>query len=247
ADSEAIQMELLAMLGRQSATRFVAETPDEKQLAGWGLDPKGPRMKVVVGMKAGEADKERVYYLGNDTGDGHVYARVEGKPAVFVLPKLVFEKFATTDLRDKTVVKFDKTKVKGLRIRGWKEVGPEMHVREFEKKGTEWASKNPAYAADGAKINGLLAVLDGLKAKSFVPGLPVPQHRFPPETESGFEITIELDGSPPLSVNIGGETPDKTAYFGFSSMLPPGEQLFTVPADALRPFKASPASLSPAK
>jgi hypothetical protein len=247
ADGDTIQVELLAMLSRLAATRFIAETPTDAQLAGWGLDPKGPRMKVVVGMKTGEADKERVYSIGNDTGDGFVYARMEGKPAVFVVPKLVFDKLASTDLRDRTVARFDKTKVKGLRVRGWKEAGPEMLVREFEKKGTEWVAKGSGYTADGVKINSLLAVLDGLKAKTLVPGLPRPEHRFPPETESGFEITIELYGSPALSLNIAGETPDKTAYFGFSSQLPAGEQLFTVPADALRGFKASPGSLTLAK
>lgn len=248
ADAETVNTEWLATLARQQAARYLSEAPTDQQLAGWGLDPKNPRMKVTVGLK-GEAEKERVYLIGTET-DGFVHAKLDGRAAVFLLPKVVFEKFASADLRDRTVARFDRSKVKGLRIRGWRESpdsGGKMQVREFDKKDTGWAARGSGYTADGVKLNGLLAVLDGLRAKSLVPGGPAQEQRFPPETESGFEVTLELDGGQSVTLNIGGETPDKSAYFGFSSQLPPNEQIFTTPVDALRGFKASPLSVTTGK
>ena len=247
--------QLLTMLP-QKASQFLAETPSEADLAKWGLDPKAPRLKVTLGLDTGpppvggtppaDADKERVYYFGNPTADGNsVYARVEGKAAVFAAPKAVFERFSTADLRDKTVVRFDKAKVKQVRLRGWKEKTGFEVALTFDRKDGTWAvAKAPGkYDLDPAKVDKFLDAVNGLKAKAFVPGGPKPEYKLVPEA-NGMEVTLELEGSPGITLFVGGPTDGDTSLYVQTSTLPAGENIVTVAADVFKGYKAESGSFA---
>jgi hypothetical protein len=255
ADTGAVN-DLLTLLATQQAGKFVAEAPAEADLAKWGLDPKAPKLKVTVGLETPApptgapappaADGERVYYLGNATADGNsVYARQEGKAAVFTVPKLIFDKFSAADLRDKTVVRFDKAKVKKVSLRGWKDqTGLNNFELVFERKGGTWAvAKSPGkYDLDPAKVDRFLDAVNGLRAKAFVGG-PKPDQKLVPE-DGGLQVGIELDGAPGVTLFVGTPTDGDASVFVQTSTLPAGENVVTAVADVFKPYKAGPGAFA---
>jgi hypothetical protein len=192
-----------------------------------------------------DADKERVYDLGKDTPDGtHVYARQQGRAAVFTVPKEVFNRFANADLRDKTVVRFDRAKVKGLKLRGWFSTTGAVTTLEFERKGSDWVAKTPKdFNLDPTKVNMFVGLLDGLRAKAFVTGAQKPEYGFPPE-QQGLEITVELEGAPGVVVNIAAPADGGPSYYGWTSDPLAGGSLFTVPAELFKAYKEKPAAFA---
>src|SRR5687768_5894442 len=103
-----------------SATRVVDENPTPEKLAGYGLGT-ATRLRVTVGLKGtAPDDKERVYEFGKETADPNfVYAQQRGKTAVFTLPKVIYDKFPTADLRDRAIFNVDPTQVSKVDITGW--------------------------------------------------------------------------------------------------------------------------------
>lgn len=238
---------LLTLLSSQRAARFIDEQPADAKLAEYGLDPKGPALRVSVGLKAEGDDKERVYDLGKETTDGHVYARQQGRAAVFTLPKEVVNRFAGADLRDKTVVRFDQSKVKTVRLRGWFSLTGTVTVLEFEKQGGDWVAKSPptqaGFAVDPTKVNMFLRQLDGLRAKAFVPGPQKAEYGLPPE-QQGLEVTLLIEGHPGIALNIGGPADGGSSYYGWTNDPSAGGSVFTVNADTFKAYKEKPAAFA---
>lgn len=257
--------ELLMLLATEQVGRFAAEQPTKEDLARFGLVPEAPRLKAVVGLEPpaappggpppADADKERVYFFGNDTEDkGSVYARVGGKEAVFTVPRLVFDRLAGADVRDRTVVRFDRAKVQKVRVEGWYELNRAKTALVFERKGGTWAAEG-AFPVDPAKVDAFLDALDGLRVKAFVPGPPQPAQRFPvapepgqpaqaPDQYQGLQVALELEGGKRADLNVGAATDGGASYFVWSGALPPNEQVVTVEAGPLKPFKERPAAFA---
>lgn len=242
--------DLISMLATESIVKYVAESASEADLVKWGLDPKAPKLKVTVGLDTGAAppptgekkdkpDSERVYWFGNETDDKqHVYAKQDGKNGVFTIRKPVVEKFTSADLRDKTLVRFDRTKVKKLSFKGWKDkTGFEVELI-FEKKDGNWAvTKSPgAYILDPAKVDKFLDAVNGVRAKAFVPGPPKPEQKLA-TSEGGLQANLELDGAPGILLFIGGPTDMDASLFLQTSALPANENIATVLIDAFKAYK----------
>ncbi|MDB5311082.1 MAG: hypothetical protein JWO38_5284 [Gemmataceae bacterium] len=245
--------------------RFVHEQPSRDDLFKFGLLPENPRLKVEVGLAevppaAGtpppDADKRRVYFFGNETDDKQsVYARMEGRDAVFTVPKLVFEQFATADLRDRIVVRFDRAKVQKVELQGWYEITKVSQTTlKFERKNGTWVAEG-GFQVDPAKVDLFLGAVEGLRAKAFVSGPPRPEHKFPiaptpgqpaqaPDQYKGLGVNIELEGGKKLELNIGDLTDGGNSYFLWCGSLPPNEQVVTVQSDPLKPFKEKPAAFA---
>lgn len=245
--------DLLVPLATESVVRFVAEAPTDADLAKWGLDPKNPKLKVTVGLESGaaaekmtEEDKTRVYSFGNETDDKqYVYARQEGKIAVFTVPKLTAEKFASADLRDRTVVRFDAAKLKKVLLRGWKEkIGSELEL-VFEKKDGKWSvAKAPGkYEVDPAKLDKFVGVLDDLRAKAFIPGPAKPEYKLTPAL-NGLEVKLEIEGVPPITLNLGAATDGDTSLYLQSSSLPATGNIVTVVSEPFKTYKESSAAFA---
>ncbi len=244
--------ELLGTLSTTHAVvKFISEAPSDADLVKWGLDPKAPRLKVTVGIDTGpppitgdkekekDKDSQRVYYLGNETDDKqNVYARQEGKSAVFTLPKLVADKFASADLRDRTIARIDRAKVKKVTLSGFKDKSGFVVDLVFDKKDGSWVvSKSPpGYMVDPAKVDKFLDSFRELRAKAFVPGTPKPEQKLGPP-EGGLQITLDLDGAPSVTFFVGAATDMEASAFLQTSTLPAGDNIVTVAADVFKAYK----------
>jgi hypothetical protein len=202
-------------------------------------------MRVTVTVPDGD-DKERVYDFGNDAEDkGLVYARIGGRPAVFLTSRFAFERFNTADFRDPTVLKLDAAKVTTLRFKGWVEATGSPFTLELEKKGDTWAAKAPAgYEVSPLKVTQFLRALDGLRAKTRIPEIR-PEHGFDVAKAKGLEVTIGTAGGPPVSLNFGAETDGGASYFVWLSKSP--KEAVTVDATPFKEFKAKPTAFQTPK
>jgi hypothetical protein len=242
--------DLLTLLSTQQATRFVRELGDadkgkEKDVyGGYGLSAEAPRLKVVVGLDAPAPNNERVYFLGNETEDKQsVFARVDGRPVVFTVPKaVVYERLATADLRDRTLVRLDATKLVGVTVRGWKDAtGGEVLSREFRREGGNWVAKQPpGFNLDPGKVDEFVRAVQGLRVKDFREGGEHPDHRVDPNV-NGFEITLDMESGEDYIISLGAEVDGGAArivrvvtVFGGNRV-----QMMTVMPDALKAFRDS--------
>jgi hypothetical protein len=259
--------DLLNLLATQSAGPFVHEQPTRDDLFRFGLLPENPKLKVEVGLDTGPppaagatppppADTRRVYYFGNDydKDTSLVYARQEGRDAVFTVPKFISERFVNPDLRDKTVVRFDKAKVNKVEIQGWYETNRTKTTLKFERKGGYWTAAD-GFPVDPAKVDQFLTLLDGVRAKAFLPGPLKPEQKFAiapepnqpaqsPDQYKGLGVNIELEGGKKVELNLGDATDGGNSYYLWCGSLPPGEQVVTVQSDPFKPFKEKPAAFA---
>jgi hypothetical protein len=233
-------------------TKFVNEAPDEPVLISYGLAapkapakdaPPSPRLKVTIGLKT-DTDKERVYEFGNPSPDPNfVYARQAGKPAVFTVPRLVYDKFAAPDLRDRHLFRFDVAQVTGLELKGWGKAGKVTELHVVKNKDGEWVTQSPptpaGFALDPAKVTAFLNTLSRTPVKSYLPGPTTLEQGFSDEKEY-LLITVRIKDHPGIAMNLGGPTPDKQAYYGWTSILPQTAPAYTLPAEPFRKYKDGP-------
>ena len=123
--------EMLRLLGTtQSVSRFVNEAPTPEQLIEYGFaapamppagSPPAPRLKVrdrAQGYRrCGQGTGLRVWE-GNCGPELRLRAAAR-PPAVFTVPKLVFDRFAAADLRDRNIFRFDPAQVTAIELKGW--------------------------------------------------------------------------------------------------------------------------------
>src|SRR5206468_2170889 len=97
-----------------------------------------------------------------------------------------------------------------------------------------------------SKVNEFLALLDGLRAKAFVPGPQKPEYALPPE-QGGLEVTILLEGHPGIALNIGGPADGGASFYGWTNDPAAGGSVFTVAAGrpGRRPRSPAPPGCSP--
>ncbi len=236
ADTKTVE-QMLQLLGTtQSVTRFVDEQPAEAKLAEYGFTP-APRLKVVVGLRPGSLDKERVYEFGKDTADPNfVYARVTGKVAVFTLPRLVFDKFVNPDLRDKYILRgLDPGAMSKVTLKGWGDAGVVAELVFEKNKDGVWGATKPAgFALDPAKVNAFLNLIIAQPVKGFESGGPDLKHGFHDPKQS-LEVVLHWPGGV-VSLNLGASPDGGATYYGSYAWAP---QVFTLEGAPFKPFKTS--------
>jgi hypothetical protein len=237
-------LHMLNLLGTtQSVSRFVDEQPTPEKLAEYGFTP-APRLKVVIGLKG----EERVYEFGKDTADpAMVYARIGGRSAVFTLPRLIFEKFASPDLRDRFLFRFEPAKATAVEIRGWNHLKLGEQKLRFERNkdgiwvGTVGDAKQP-FAGDPAKVEQFLRALAHTRVEEFIAGnAQKPEYGF---GDANYLVVTVTTPTGAVYVNIGAATANGSKYFGYTTALPATDPFFTMDAAPLKPFKESPAGFA---
>jgi hypothetical protein len=252
ADAGTIE-DMLRYLGTtHSVARFVDESPTPAKLIEYGFAPMmppppmptpAPRLKVVIGLKGTDAlDKERVFEFGAISGD-YVYARQPGKAAVFTLPKLVYDKFADADLRDREIFHFDVAQINAVELKGWGAAGFQIKL-SFEKKDGTWKALEPAgFMVDPRKVENFLGTLSTTSVKSFQAGMPTPQQGAG-DIKVSLDITLKSASGPPITITLAAPTDNNSSYFGWTSLLPAASPVFTVDASRFKEYKESSGSFA---
>ena len=144
------------------ATLDIQRVVDEKaaDLAQFGL--AAPRIEVGF-KRAGQAEAPRLQLGDKNATGGEIYAKLAGSPRVFLVSSFLESTFdkGTFDLRDKTILSFDRAKVDSLEI-----VTKDQRLA-FAKAGDAWRLTSPVDArADLGQVEGAVGSLQTLAMKS---------------------------------------------------------------------------------
>ena len=209
ADGESVS-ELLERISGSRVKEFVAEAPPS--LAPYGLD-RPVRVVVHVGKEKDRASKAVLFGRPNEEKKG-VYAMRAGENSVLLVPEETAKAIPLTvaSLRDKTVVAFERDKVKSYEIESAK--GQVTVTRDKDA----WKITAPqALAADQVEAGSVLQRLSSLRAQAFLSddASGIPRYLGKPEVK----VTIHLEGAPAPLVVLLAPSPEKrggqaTAYAG---------------------------------
>ena len=140
--------------------RVVDEKPAD--LTQYGLNP--PKIQIAFREK-GKTDLVRLLVGEKTPTGGGVYAKKPNEPGVFLVSSALDDTFrrSTFDLRDKTVLKFDREKVDAIEITGGRDT-----IR-FARAGSDWLIEKPArMRADYSAVEGILTTLQGAAMQKLV-------------------------------------------------------------------------------
>jgi uncharacterized protein DUF4340 len=187
--------------------------------------------RIDVGFKAAGDKEYRHLLIGEKTPTGaDLFARRSDDKRVFLISATEEATFnrSTFDLRDKTLLKFDRDKVDGV------EVTVEGKPLQLAKEGGNWTIVKPLKArADFSSVEGLIARLQALQMKSVVTA----DANAADLKKYGFDkpqATVNLSmGSARATLVVGGKGEDNTVYVRDASA--PG--VMTIESSAADDFK----------
>jgi hypothetical protein len=196
---------IASALSSVEMTRVIDENPTS--LNDYGLS--NPR--IAIEFKAGGDKDVRKLLVGekSPTG-GDMFAMRNGEKKVFLIPAFQESTFnkSTFDLREKTVLKFEREKVDGLDI-----LLADGKGTAFAKEGGDWKITRPLQVrADLGSVEGLVGRLQSAQMKSIVPGEPTPADL----KKYGFDkpaATVTLNaGSTRATLLLGSKAEENTIY-----------------------------------
>jgi hypothetical protein len=226
AESLAVE-NVLRELNNLRAEKLVTEKADEKQLGDFGLRP--PQSKVVITLTKDGKPQTFEYDFGKETSEKNgVYAKQEKADTVYVIANSKLA-MLDKDLRDPTVFSFDPSKVRELKMTGWKEKGRSPAEVDLKRKETgSWTVEKPkGEEVDTEKVRKLLDELGRLRAEHFVShskDKPMTTEAQGLDVEKGalrIEVVVEVekDKTEKYDLTVGNLDGDK-GYFALSSKLP---------------------------
>jgi hypothetical protein len=247
ADANAVDA-IVRELNGLRAVKLVTESAEADAVdREYGL--KTPATKGIVTIAKDGKSTDYTYEFGKDVDATKIYAR-QGQRSniVFEVDKADLAPFSK-DLRDPTVFRFDASKVKNLKLTGWKEINGTPTTLEFERKdASTWIAKVPKdYPLSNEKVNRLVNELSSERAVKFLDRKATPKEREEDglsAEKGGLVIEVTVDGEKePFVQTVGNLDADKGAYFATANRL--GDALFTVRKDVYEKPKEKPAFFSP--
>ncbi len=204
AASESEVSALTSALGQVEVVRVIDENP--ANLIDYGL--ANPRVEIGFKTQGDAAESKLVIGDKTPTG-GDFFARRNAEKKVFLIPASLDTSFnrTTFDLRDKTLLKFERDKVDALDITtGGKTVA-------LAKDGGEWKLSKPVQTrADFGSVEGLVGRLQTVQMKSIAADnvSPGDLKKYGLDTP---EATVNLNmGSARATLQFGGKAADNTVY-----------------------------------
>jgi len=196
---------MTSALAQLNLVRVIDENPAD--LKDYGL--AAPRIEVAFKT---DADKTLAHTLliGEKSPTGaDLFAERQGRKRVFLIPAYQETSFnrSTFELRDKTVLKFERDKVDGIEVNGG---GKSL---QFAKEGGDWKLKKPLdVRADFGSVEGLVGRLQTVQMKSIVTNEPSAADL----KKYGLDkpaATVNLNmGSARATLLVGGKADDTTVY-----------------------------------
>jgi hypothetical protein len=186
-----------------AVTRVVEENPTD--VKAFGLEPA----RIEVEFKTEDGKSGRLFIGDKTATGGNLYVRRDDEKRLLLIPQ--YHESAlnrnTFDLRDKTIVKFDRTKVDRVEVE-LAGGGP-----AFTKTGSDWTMTRPVAArADYSAVEGLIGHVESAQMKRVVSAAPTPAEL----KTYGFDkpqATINLHlGSATATLVIGGKSDDTSVY-----------------------------------
>ena len=214
---------LTSNLASLEIQRVVDDNP--RDLKQYGL----AQPRVDVGFKAAGDKGERHLLIGDKTATGgDLYAKLQNEKRVFLISAYLDSTFnkSAFDLRDKSVLKFDRNKVDSVALASLdKDV-------QLAKRGEDWSLTKPVQApADYGTVEGLIGRLQTAQMKSLAAADPKDLKEYGLDKP---ELSATLGaGSARATLEIGKKTADGTLYARDTSR----PMVFTVEAGLLDELK----------
>jgi hypothetical protein len=262
ADPAALRF-ILGRLNRLRATTLVTEKSADDAL--YGLN--APSLKAVVTKEEKKGDKTETasftFEFGNDVPPvvmgappSEQYARQSQRPMVFTVPKTAVGDLKDRELLDPTIFDYDPSKVKALKLVGWRSTNPVPLTLEFEKKDGKWEAKPPdAFKADSERVRTLVERVAKLKAERILTDdlkKKVKEVFDKDEDKTALTVEFALEGMDgPVQLKIVDLTAAKAAATlgadaGYYATTPKWQnELFKVPADVFKEPMSKAAYFSP--
>jgi Domain of unknown function (DUF4340) len=195
---------ITSALGQIEITRVIDENPTN--LNDYGLS--NPRIEIDF-KASGDKDYRKLLVGEKSPTGGDLFARRNDDKKVFLIPafqETTFNK-TTFDLREKSVLKFDREKVDGLDV----DAGGKQLV--IAKDGGDWKITKPLQTrADFGSVEGLVGRLQTAQMKSIASDNATPADL----KKYGLDkpaVTVNLNaGSAKATLLIGGKAADNTVY-----------------------------------
>src|SRR5438876_321319 len=191
-------------LAQVEIVRVVDENPAD--LKDYGL--AGPRIEVDF-KATGDKDSRRLLIGDKSPTGADLFAKRNDEKRVFLIAAFQEQTFnrSTFDLRDKTLIKFDRDKVDGF------EVNAGGKSLQIAKDGGEWKIAKPLKAlADLGSVEGFIGRVQTARMKSFVSNEPSAADL----KKYGLDkpdITLQVNvGSAKATLLVGGKADDNTVY-----------------------------------
>lgn len=222
---------LTSSLSTLELQRTVDENPSD--LSAFGLQTP----KASVGFKAGDAQDFQYVQFGAKTPTGSdMYAKLASENKVFLVSGFLETTFdrKTFDLRDKSVLKFDRNGVTGI------EVASGGQLVQLAKADDAWRMAKPWQSrGDYGTVEGLVGRLNTGQMKTLVADNPKDLKTYGLD-KPAISVTVSA-GSSQAALSIGGSAPDNQHYARDSSR----PLVFTVDQTFVDDLKKAPADYRP--
>ena len=193
-----------AALSNLELTRVIEDKATD--LAPYGLDT--PQMEV--GYKSKDGKTAGTVLVGHTTTTGaSLYAKRGDQPRVFLIAsyeEAILNK-STFDLRDKTVLSFEREKVDSI------EIVADGKTIDLAKDGSNWKLTRPlTERADAASVSSLMDRVDMTQMKSAVGSDPTPADLKKYGLDKPAATVTIGQGSARATLVLGAKADDKTVY-----------------------------------
>jgi hypothetical protein len=191
-------------LASVEVTRVVDDNPPALQE--YGLDK--PRVEVDF-KRAGDKDFQKLLVGEKSPTGAGLYAKKNDEKRVLLIPAFQETSLnrSTFDLREKTLVKFERDKVDGI------EINADGKTIAIAKEGTDWKVTKPIQTkADFGSVEGLVGRLQSAQMKSIVTTEPSPADLKKYGLDKPQETVTLNVGSARATLQLGAKAEDNTVY-----------------------------------
>jgi len=195
---------IASALSSVEVTRVIDENPTN--LNDYGLS--NPRIQLDF-KATGDKDYRKLLIGEKSPTGSDLFAKRNDEKKVFLIPAFQESSLnkSTFDLREKTLLKFDRDKVDAI------DVAAAGKTTAFAKQGTDWKITKPLdVRADLSAVEGLVGRLQSAQMKSIVTETPTPEDLKKYGLDKP-EATVNVKaGSATATLVLGGKTPENTVY-----------------------------------